>query len=161
MDVPTYRLLTNALGSQYIDLITATDATEVPTFDFDNYTDMQNGTTTDADKIGVRMLIAIAALPNATRPLVTDYLAWGMINVPYTSDAEYVIDNGTSITDYYPTARTAEAIALIQANLLVLGLTNAQNGPSEILSDVTSLTVGGTLTLTNFPGDWSGPTLIP
>lgn len=163
--MPDYRFYTNAGLTQYIVLTTATDATEVPTVDYDNYTDLQDGTLSDDDRTALRILLQTIALPDGTRPLVTDYADWGTIDVAFVSAIpfELSITGGSSSVGSYVANRIAGAVSTVQTVLGALGKVNTTlSGGQTIIADVASLNViTGDITITTYPADWSGPVLFP
>lgn len=162
--MPTYRMLTDGLGTQWIDFITPTNASEVPVIDLDSYTDAQTGTLTDADREGLRMLAIISNLPDGTRPPVTDYRDWGKVILSFNPLVTSSITRsgvGTA-TQTVATSITTTAITSIETILSGLGLNYSVYGVNEVFTDISDLAIeAGPLTFGEFPSDWSAATLVP
>lgn len=165
--MPTYRMYIDAGLKQWIDFITAVDASEIPTVDLSGATMFQDGTYTDADLKALQMYQKIAVLPLGSRPLVTDYGLWSMIELPWAPTVDYsiaVAGGGTAVGSY-TCQRTTTSLTNIATSLDLLGVMNGidPNGQAVYYrSSTPAVTVADSQgTVTSKPAAWSGPSLFP
>lgn len=165
--MPTYRMYLDVGLTQWIDFNTAVDASEVPTIDLSGATMFLNGTYSDEEWKALQMFQKIAALPGGTRPLITDYGYWSMVELPWSPSISYTVAvvGGGSAAGVYLCQYSPTAIASLATSLDMLGVTNAigQNGrviyyrsanPTVTITDAQA-------TVTSKPAGWSNPALFP
>lgn len=165
--MPTYRMYIDAGLTQWIDFITLVDASEVPTIDLSGATMFQDGTYTDADLKALQMYQSIAVLPLGSRPLVTDYGLWSMLEIPWNPTVNYsiaVAGGGTTVGSY-TCQRTSTTLQNFVTSLDLLGVMNgiSQNGQAVFYrSSTPAVTIADSQgTVTSKPAVWSGPSLFP
>ena len=165
--MPTYRMYLDVGLKQWIDFITAVDASESPTIDLSGATMFQDGTYTDADLKALKMCQSIAVLPLGSRPLVTDYGLWSMAELPWSPYIAYTIAvaGGGSTVGSYTCQRSSTSTTNLGTSLDLLGVMNGidPNGQAVYYrSSTPAVTISDAqATVTSIPAGWSGPVLIP
>lgn len=153
--------------TQWIDFVTAVDASESPTLDLSGATMFQDGSYSAADFKALQMYQRIAVLPLGSRPLVTDYGLWSMAEVSWSISATYTIAvaGGGSTVGLFPCTRSTTALTNLRDSFDLLGVMNGLDPNGQALyyrSTTPNITITSSdITVTNKPDAWTGPALFP
>lgn len=165
--MPTYRMYLDVGATQWIDFVTAVDASESPAIELGGATMFNNGTYSDADLKALQMYQKIAALPGGVRPLITDYGQWSMLELPWSPTISYsvAVVGGGSAVGAYTCQRGQDAISTMAGTLDMLGVANSISTNGQAIyfrgSSPTVSIVDAQATVTSKPAAWSHPALFP
>jgi hypothetical protein len=164
--MPAYRLYLNVGLTKWIDMSTPTDASDAPDEIVFADSPFNDGSQTEAEQAGLRLLLDITAMGDAVRPLVTDYLKWGRVTIDLapTIPLGVAVTGGGTGSGGYATSRSLTAMNQVSALFSSVSSPSAQvdGGQSVLfrrLDPVVSLTGDG-LSIETFPAGWSGPVLL-
>jgi hypothetical protein len=164
--MPAYRLYLNVGLTKWIDMSTPTDASDAPDEIVFADSPFNDGSQTEAEQAGLRLLLDLTDLGNAERPLVTDYLKWGRVRIddaPTIPLGVAVVGGGTG-SGSYATSRSLTAMNQINSLLSGVSVPGAQvaGGQSVVFRrvDPAVALTGEGVTVETFPAGWSGPVLL-
>ena len=164
--MPAYRLYLNVGLTEWIDMSTPTDASDAPDEIVFADSPFNDGSQTEAEQAGLRLLLDLTALGNAERPLLTDYLKWGRVTIDLapTIPLGVAVTGGGTGSGGYATSRSLTAMNQISSLLSGVSVPGAQvaGGQSVVFRrvDPAVTLTGEGVTVETFPVGWSGPDLL-